>query len=284
MSKKKTPAQPLFDMYEDSPWISRNRELNTQAYDLYSQGLQDLGRQDNQYYEGIAGKAYQTMWDDYNRNYQNAVNKNLARNYGRTGSTASTSGSYITDSMQRQYNDMAANIAANQYKMYDQLVNSALNRDLAKLDQYGGVFNQSGNITEAVDRMNYNTRQQNKIRQWQNDVQREAEKTDWLKVGLDSAKGAFEGASQGAALGPWGMIGGAIGGGLSGAYDSYADPTGNYGYVQSSGSGLNLSSILGNKVNTNNTVGVNDVKKFLQGRSKSLRTSGGIYGDDNTLG
>lgn len=221
MGGKKMPKLPMYEMREDTPWISRNRELNTQAYDLYSNTLDELGQQDQQYYEGIAGKAMQSMWDDYNRNYQKAVNQNLARNYGRTGSTASTSGGYVTDSLQRQYNDAAARLASQGYGMYDQLVNSALNRDLAKLGQYGNAFNTSGKTTEEVDLMNYQTRLKNQDRQWQNDVMRENEKKDWGTVLSNAAQGA----AQGSAAGPWGALAGAVVGAAQGYFgqNGYAD-------------------------------------------------------------
>lgn len=211
----------MYEMREDTPWISRNRELNTQAYDLYSNALGELGKQDQQYYEGIAGKAMQSMWNDYNRNYQKAVNQNLARNYGRTGSTASTSGGYVTDSMQRQYNDSAARLSSQGYGMYDQLVNSALNRDLAKLGQYGNAFNTSGKTTEEVDLMNYQTRLKNQDRQWQNDVMRENEKKDWGTVLSNAAQGA----AQGSAAGPWGALAGAVVGAAQGYFgqNGYAE-------------------------------------------------------------
>lgn len=260
MTKKKTPKLPLYDTFEDTPWISRNRELNTQAYDLYSQGLGELGKQDQQYYEGLASQATRSAWDDYNRNYQNAVNQNLARNYGRTGSTASTSGGYVTDSLQRQYNNAASKLASQQAQLQDQFINSALNRDLAKLNQYGSAFNNSGAITQDVDKFNYDIRQQNKDRQWQNDVMKQREKTDIFKILSDAGASGFKGFTTGMQTGnPYATIGGAIGGAASGAYNAYADPSGFYGYqnhwnniMNSGGSsksadgskGMDLSSII----------------------------------------
>lgn len=217
MSRKKTPKLPMYQLYEDSPWISRNRELNTQAYDLYSQGLEDLGRQNQDYYEAQASRAMQSAWDDYARNYQKAVNQNLARNYGRTGSTTSTSGGYITDSLQRQYNDQAARLASQQAQLQDQFINSALQRDLARLGQYGNAFNTSGATTEQVDQMNYQTRLKNQDRQWQNDVTRANEKFNLGTFAADTIGGAVGGFMMG---GPVGAVVGAAGGALNNAYGS----------------------------------------------------------------
>lgn len=231
MTKKKVPQRPLYDMYEDTPWISRNRELNAQSYDLFKNALTDLGQQDQQYYEGLASRAMDSAYNDLNRNYQNAVNQNLARNYGRFGTTASTSGGYVTDSLQRQYNDMATRLASQQAQTQEQFINSALNRDLSKLQAYYTPFTNSGKITEAVDLKNYETAQNNKDRQWQNDIIRQQNKTDPFQLLSNSAAAGFKGFTQGMSTGnPWAAIGGGIGGAVSGAYNSYADPSGYYGY------------------------------------------------------
>ena len=224
MTKKKQKEVFLLDEYQDTPWISRNRELNAQTYDLTKNQLNELGKQDQQYLEGIVGKAQQSMWNDYNRNYQKAVNQNLARNYGRTGSTASTSGSYVTDSMQRQYNDMASRIGSEGYKMYDQLVNSALNRDLAKLQAYYTPFTDSGKVTEEVDLRNYDIRQENKRRNWINDQIREANKADIGKIAGGAIAGAAKGFMSGA--GPWGALAGAVAGAADGYYNGGTDMSG----------------------------------------------------------
>ena len=282
MTKKKTPKLPMYEEFQDTPWITRNRELNTQTYDLYSQGLEDLGRQNQDYYEGQASKAMQSAWGDYNRNYQKAVNQNLARNYGRTGSTASTSGGYVTDSLQRQYNDAAARLASQQAQLQDQFINSALSRDLSKLNQYSTAFNNSGAITQDVDKFNYDIRQQNKDRQWQNDVMKQREKTDIFKILSDAGASGFKGFTTGMQTGnPWAAIGGAIGGSVSGAYNAYADPSGFYGYQNdwnnimnsgggsSGGKGMDLSSILNLfKKGSNNVSTPNNSSSYM----------GGLYG------
>lgn len=205
------------ELYQDTPWITRNRELNTQTYDLYNRAIEDLGRQNQDYYEAQASKAMQSAWGDYNRNYQKAVNQNLARNYGRTGSTASTSGGYVTDSLQRQYNDAAARLATQQAQYQDQFINSALNRDLAKLGTYGDIFNTSGVIPEEVDRMNYQIDQQNKQRQWQADATRQMN-----KKGIMGTIGQIGGTAIGAYFGgPVGaQIGNALGGAIGGSFDN----------------------------------------------------------------
>lgn len=272
MSKKKMPTMPLADLYNDSPWISRNRELNAQSYDLFKNALTDLGQQDQQYYEGLASRAMDSAYNDLNRNYQNAVNQNLARNYGRTGSTASTSGGYITDSLQRQYNDMATRMASQQAQLQDQFINSGLNRDLSKLQSYYAPFTNSGLVTEQVDQMNYRTTQDNKYRQWQNDIIRQRNKTDPFQMISNSAASGFKGFTQGASTGNLGAaIGGGIGGAISGAYNSYADPSGYYGYQDT------WNNIMGNG---NYSGGMLDLSSILDGNKKKNKASGTISYND----
>lgn len=224
MTKKKQKEVFLLDEYQDTPWISRNRELNAQTYDLTKNQLNELGKQDQQYYEGLASKAMQSAWGDYNRNYQKAVNQNLARNYGRTGSTASTSGGYVTDSLQRQYNDATARLATQQAQYQDQFINSALNRDLALLQAYYTPFTDSGKVTEEVDLRNYDIRQENKRRNWINDQIREANKADIGKIAGGAIAGAAKGFMSGG--GPWGALAGAVAGAADGYYNSGTDMSG----------------------------------------------------------
>lgn len=241
------------DRYEDTPWITRNRELNTKSYDLYNQAIDDLSKQDQQYYEGIVGKAQQSMWDDYNRNYQKAVNQNLARNYGRTGTTQSTAAGYLNDSLQRQYNDMASRIASQGYGMYDNLINSDLNRTYAKLGTYGDIFNTSGVYPEQVDFYNYEkVDQANKQRQWQADATKKMnEKGTWGKVG--GAAGTVVGGIVGAYFGNPALgaqLGNALGSGVGGSFDDKYVMAGQQSSQSDSGGlgglgGLDLSSIVG---------------------------------------
>lgn len=235
------------ELYQDTPWITRNRELNTQTYDLYKQAIEDLGRQNQDYYEGQASRAMQSAWNDYARNYQKAVNQNLARNYGRTGSTVSTSGGYVTDSLQRQYNDAAARLATQQAQYQDQFINSALNRDLAKLGTYGDIFNTSGVIPEEVDRMNYQIDQENKQRQWQADATRKMNETGtWGKIGgtAGTVVGGIVGAYFGnPALGA--QLGNALGSGVGGSFDDRYVQAGQQASQSNSGGlgGIDLSSL-----------------------------------------
>lgn len=263
------------ELYQDTPWISRNRELNTQSYDLLKNQLGEIGRQDQQYYEGLASKAMQSAWGDYNRNYQKAVNQNLARNYGRTGSTASTSGGYVTDSLQRQYNDAAARLATQQAQYQDQFINSALNRDLAKLQAYYAPFQSSGATTENKDYKNYIVDQENRQRNWQADATRKMNETGtWGKIGgtAGTVVGGIVGAYFGnPALGA--QLGNSLGSGVGGSFDNkYVMPSQQASQSDSGGGilgGLDLTSITGSKTNGKTASDFFGDMKNLFGKTKS---------------
>lgn len=256
MTKKTKVIDPFQqELYQDTPWISRNRELNTQSYDLFKNQLGEIGKQDQQYYEGLASKAMQSAWGDYNRNYQKAVNQNLARNYGRTGSTASTSGGYVTDSLQRQYNDAAARLATQQAQYQDQFINSALNRDLAKLQAYYAPFQSSGTTTENKDYRNYIVDQENRQRQWTADATKKMnDPGKWGQIGqvggqiVGTAIGSYFGGPVGGQIG--GAVGGAAGGALGGQFDTqYVMPGQQASQSESGGFGLDqdmLGSLFSN--------------------------------------
>ena len=284
MTKKTKVIDPFQqDRYEDTPWITRNRELNTQTYDLYKQAIEDLGRQNQDYYEAQASRAMQSAWNDYNRNYQKAVNQNLARNYGRTGSTASTSGSYVTDSLQRQYNDAAARLATQQAQYQDQFINSALNRDLARLGTYGDIFNTSGIYPEQVDFYNYEkVDQANKQRQWQADATKKMnDPGKWGQIGqvggqiVGTAIGSYFGGPVGGQIG--GAVGGAAGGALGGQFDTQYVMPGQQASQSNSSSlgGIDLSSLtsLLSKSKGNLTSNVNSPNT-----ASTFSGSAGIFG------
>lgn len=207
----KTVDQPMYDLMEDTPWITRNRELNTYSYGLLNDAIANLYNYDKNAMQSVADAYTAAQWNDLNRGYNQAVNQNIARQYNRLGTLGSTSGLYTTEGLQQQYNDLASRVAAQTASQYNNLVNQELNRRLTGLDTYNTLFNNSGQITQQNDLMNYQTAQTNKDRQWQNDVQRK----NWLSNAIGNTIG---GAIQGFAStkNPWGALAGGVIGGVQG--------------------------------------------------------------------
>lgn len=207
----KTVDQPMYDLMEDTPWITRNRELNTYSYGLLNDAIANLYNYDQNAMQSVADAYTAAQWNDLNRGYNQAVNQNIARQYNRLGTLGSTSGLYTTEGLQQQYNDLASRVAAQTASQYNNLVNQELNRRLTGLNTYNTLFNNSGQITQQNDLMNYQTAQTNKDRQWQNDVQRK----NWLSNAIgNTIGGAIQGfASSGS---PWGALAGGVIGGVQG--------------------------------------------------------------------
>lgn len=220
MAKKVEPLQ--YSYFEDTPFISRNRELNTKSYGLTDRALNNLSTFENPAtQQAIVDKAYNSMWNDYNRNAQGVYNRNLARNYGRFGTSNATPAMYYSDTAQRNLNDVASRIASNAYGSYDQLVNNELNRRQSLLNNYYNIFNTTGGLTEEKDRQNYQIQLANEQAKYLADQQNKASVMERISNGV---KGAMQGIGTGMmAGGPWGALAGGVLGGATGAMGSTGD-------------------------------------------------------------
>lgn len=210
-----TPDLPMYEEYTDTPFITMNRELQPMAYDYLTRAMEnlDLYNANTDAYQAVADAYTQSQWNDLNRGYNQAMNKQAANNYNRLGTSNATSNLYATDSAQRQYNDLASRVASNTANMYNTLVNQEYQRRLGSLGTYSNLFNNAGNITETVDVRNWDTRNQNKDRQYMNDLNN----NPWNRIS-GVASGIVEGAQTGfQAGGPWGAAAGAILGGIGGS-------------------------------------------------------------------
>lgn len=210
----KTVARPMMDEFADTPFITRNRDLNERSYNYLLGGLDNLNRftdRDLNQYQTVADQYTQAQWNDLNRGYQQAINQNAARERNRLGTSGATSSLYNTNSLQNTYNDLATRIAANTASAYNDLINNEYNRRLSNTNLYNNLFNTSGNWTQDVDKTNWQIRNENKYNQWLNDVD-ENNNTGWNWFARVN-QGALEGFSEGMKTGnPWVGLGGAIAG------------------------------------------------------------------------
>lgn len=239
--------RPMYEEYEDTPYITRNRELNTTSYNNLNTALNDINNFSYTDYDSYAPltDAYSNYaWQQLNRNYQNAVNKNVQNQQQRLGTTGSSSGLYTTDTNQQYYNNLASNIASQTAQYANQLMGQELNRRYQNADLYNSLFNQTGSTTEAVDQANWNIRNLNKERQWLNDVDKN-NNTGWNWF-ANVNKGALEGFSEGMKSGNiWGGIAGSIAGGI-GNSGTNQTASSNSGSSSGSSSGSVDWSSLGN--------------------------------------
>lgn len=212
---KKTPSRPQYEQLADTPWITRNRELNTNSYANLNTALNDFQNfniNNNDYYQSIADAYTNAQWNDLNRAYTQQANQLAARERQRLGTSGSSSSAYNTDSLNRNYDYLASQVAANTANQYNNLVNQAYNRGLDNIKLYNTLFNNSGDETQRVDENNWKIRLQNQQNKWLDEVE---------GGGFDlggALSGAASGASAGSAFGPWGAVAGAVIGGASGGF------------------------------------------------------------------
>lgn len=213
---KKTPKRPQYEQLADTPWITRNRELNTSSYDNLNTALDDFQNfniNNNDYYQSIADAYTNAQWNDLNRAYTQRANELAARERQRLGTSGASSSAYNTDSLNRNYDYLASQVAANTANQYNNLVNQAYSRGLSNINLYNTLFNNSGDETQRVDENNWKIRLQNQQNKWLDEV----EGGGGFDIG-GAISGAIGGASAGSAFGPWGAVAGAVIGGTTGGF------------------------------------------------------------------
>lgn len=215
---KKTPSRPQYEQLADTPWITRNRELNTNSYANLNTALNDFQNfniNNNDYYQSIADAYTNAQWNDLNRAYTQQANQLAARERQRLGTSGASSSAYNTDSLNRNYDYLASQVAANTANQYNNLVNQAYNRGLANINLYNTLFNNSGTETQRVDENNWKIRLQNQQNKWLDEVD---DANNGFNIG-GALTGALSGATSGFAMGgPWGALGGAVIGGATGGF------------------------------------------------------------------
>lgn len=241
----KTVDRPLYDEFKDTPYITQSRDLQNQAYGYTTNLLDNFNSFINpEQYQAVADAYTQAQWNDLNRNYQQAVNQNAARERNRLGTYGASSSLYNTNTMQNYYNDLASRVAAQTASQYNNLINNEYNRRLKTLSTNYDLWNNTGNINYTHDKNNWQIRNENKDRQWANDV--DAKNNNFWNTFARMNKGAVEGFSEGMKTGNiWGGIAGAVAGTI-----------GNSGTVQdSSNMGYNSSDMGGAIAGIVNSIG-----------------------------
>lgn len=269
----KTVERPMYEELADTPWITRNRELNDYSYNNMLNALDNLNRftdRDLNQYQTVADQYTQSMWNDLNRGYQQDVNNNIARERNRLGTTGASSSLYNTNTLQNNYNDQAARLASQTASQYQNLINNEYNRRLSNTNLYNSLFTTSGDTTQSNDINNWKIRNINKDRQWLNDVDKN-NNTGWNWF-ANVNKGTLEGFSEGMKTGNiWGGVAGAIAGGI-----------GNSGTNQNTGnSSVNSNS----SINWNNIAnGINQIKNWWNTRNVNGTDYNSFINNNNYLG
>lgn len=265
---KKTPSRPQYEQLADTPWITRNRELNTNSYANLNTALDDFQNfniNNNDYYQSIADAYTNAQWNDLNRAYTQRANELAARERQRLGTSGASSSAYNTDSLNRNYDYLASQVAANTANQYNNLVNQAYSRGLSNINLYNTLFNSSGDETQRVDENNWKIRLQNQQNKWLDEV----EGGGGFDIG-GAVSGALSGATSGFTMGgPWGALGGAVIGGLSGGFGGSNQSSSTLGgqaggFLNSLSNNSNISRV-GNSIGSN--IGANLANNYLSSGS-----------------
>lgn len=208
---KNKPKLGMYSEQQDTPWITSNRELNSTSYGNLSRDLNNVNvfddairQQLNAYNDSIYNQAVK----DFDRDYSQTMNKYLARDYNRFGTTGGTSSLLTRDNynlaQQRKLADMEYNRAMN----YEDMINQELSRRYQWLNLNNQLFNQSGATTQAFDDANWRIRNQNVDRRYTNELQDYNSKAGLWKAGANLAGMALAPFTGGTSL----LLGNALGG------------------------------------------------------------------------
>ena len=216
MGKKKVKA-PVYKTLEDTDYIKGLRNSLADYKLAADTAYNKLSSMDDAYYKQLAEQANAYAWDEWNRNARKLMNQNYQRNYNRFGSLGTTGAQYNQESLTRDINNAASQIASNTAQTADNYFTNAYNRNLQTAGVLDNRYNNAGNTLQANDWQNLAIKNNNIEAKYLADVQNA--KSGFNLGGMIS--GAANGAGAGASVGgPWGALAGgvigAVGGGLGG--------------------------------------------------------------------
>lgn len=217
------PKHKGYEEQKDTPWITRNRELNTLAYDGLPSMYENINVFDDKTRAGLDARndaIYNRAQSDFERMYNQTMGNTLARDYNRFGTTGATPSLYARDLYNLQQQRELADLAYNKAMNYENMVNQELNRRYNTLGAYSNLFNTTGQTTQGFDDANWQIRNKNRDIEYANAVAEHQQKGSTIgKIGtiVGAVAGSVipgVGTALGATLGN--ALGGAIGGGSSG--------------------------------------------------------------------
>ena len=176
MGKHKAPELPLYDLYSDNIYQTDNRQL-----------AKDLGAWLNTNYDTIdaTSDAYRANQDAYIGNYNNMVRNTLAKNYSGYDNARALAGTntglYNTDMSSLYNNDLNTRVSSANAQQYGNLANQYFNNQLANLTARYMQYVPSGEDINSVDYTNNNITNQNKDREYYNQIIRDSNKSNPYK-------------------------------------------------------------------------------------------------------
>ena len=277
------PKRPKYEQQADTPWITRNRDMNTWSYQNVADNINrvnvfdDATRQSlNDYVDSIYNRAT----SDFDRNYAQTMNKYLSRDYNRLGTTGSSSGLLTRDNYNLQQQRKLADLAYDRALRYEDMIDQELNRRYKFLDTNYNYFTNSGQTTQAFDDANWKIRNMNKDIQYLNDIQSYNSKANtWNAIGKTLS--TVGGAVANAFLPGSGFIVTGLGNSLTDAFASPINASGSsaYGLYGNKGTGYvgssygNSSNILQYLLDNSNSSGNSLTSLINKIRGLNIRTT-----------
>ena len=216
MGKKKVKA-PVYKTLEDTDYIKGLRNSLADYKLAADTAYNKLASMDDAYYKQLAEQANAYAWDEWNRNARKLMNQNYQRNYNRFGSLGTTGAQYNQESLTRDINNAASQIASNTASTADNYFTNAYNRNLQTAGALDNRYNDTGKTLQINDWKNLEIQNGNIEAKYLADLQNAKSGWSWSGMISGAANGAGAGASVG---GPWGALAGgvigAVGGGLGG--------------------------------------------------------------------
>ena len=161
----------MYDERKENTYNSANRTMTGNLGNWLIDNYETVGTvspDQQQQYADIADTAMAASWDDFNRQLAKGQAAANAGAYNRFGSLTNTPALYDQETFARQANSSATDLATAQYM--NSLVNQDINRQLQSWKQYSNMYNTAGKDITELDKYNWNIRNQNKDRQYTNDV------------------------------------------------------------------------------------------------------------------
>ena len=232
MRPKKVKA-PVYKTLEDTEYIKGLRNSLADYKLAADTAFDKLASMDDAYYKELAEQANAYAWDEWNRNARKLMNQNYQRNYNRFGSLGTTGAQYNQESLTRDINNAASQIASNTAQTADNYFTNAYNRNLQTAGALDNRYNNAGKMLQANDWQNLAIQNGNIEANYLADLQNSAN-SGFNLGGMIS--GAVSGAGAGATMGgPWGALAGGVLGGIGGALSGDSKSTSNMGTLAGQG-------------------------------------------------
>ena len=170
---KKPVQRPMYEEMQDTSWITGLRGIG----DAGNEGILDNYNKVNVFdeltqrdLEGRVNAIYNRALGDFERDYRNTMQKTLARDYGRFGTTGATPSLYNRDIYNLQQQRKLADLQYNKAATYDDFINNELTRRYNTMNMFK-TMSDMGSIPYQQDVANWQIRNMNKDRQYLNDVE-----------------------------------------------------------------------------------------------------------------